>query len=412
MKNKIIELIFKEIKRQEENIVLIASENYASPKVLKIMGTPLSNKYAEGYPFKRYYGGCEFVDQIEEIAIEKLKKLFNAEHANVQPHSGTQANLAVYFAFLKPGDKILSMSLSHGGHLSHGHKVNIVGKYYQIFNYYVRKEDETIDYDYIRDIAKREKPKMIICGYSAYPRKIDFKKFREIADEVEAYILADIAHITGIIAAGFHENPFPYADVVTGTTHKTLRGPRGGFILSKKEFKDRIDKALFPGTQGGPLMHVIAAKAMCFEEALKDDFKIYIEQVLKNSKKLAEVLKEKGLRVVSGGTDTHLSLIDLKNIGMTGKEAEEVLGKAGIVVNKNTIPFDEKPPTITSGIRIGSPCVTTRGMKEKEMEIIANWIYEILSSRDEKKIKGIKEEVLKLTSEFPIYREGFNYLKE
>ncbi len=408
--NEIYELIKKEIKRQEENLILIASENHASPHVLKTMGTPLSNKYAEGYPFKRYYGGCEVVDEIEHIAIERLKKLFNAEHANVQPHSGTQANLAVYLALLKPGDTILSMKLPHGGHLSHGHKVNAAGKYYRVVQYGVRKDTETIDFDQVRDIAKRERPKIIICGYSAYPRQIDFKTFREIADEVGAYLLADIAHITGIVATGFHPNPFPYAHVVTGTTHKTLRGPRGGFILSTKELAEKIDKALFPGMQGGPLMHVIAAKAVCFKEAMEPEFKTYIEQVIKNSRKLADVLKEKGLRIVSGGTDTHLSLIDLRPLGITGKEAEDLLGIAGIVVNKNTITFDEKPPTITSGIRIGSPCVTTRGMKEKEMEVIANYIYEVISSRSEDKAKEIKQKVKELTDKFPIYKDSFNDL--
>jgi len=405
---EIYELIKKEIKRQEENLILIASENYASCHVLKVMGTPLSNKYAEGYPFKRYYGGCEIIDEIEHIAIERLKKLFNAEHANVQPHSGTQANLSVYLALLKPGDTILSMKLPHGGHLSHGHKVNAAGKYYRCVQYGVRKDTETIDFDEVRDIAKKEKIKIIVCGYSAYPRKIDFKTFREIADEVGAYLLADIAHITGIIAAGFHPNPFPYAHVVTGTTHKTLRGPRGGFILTTKELAQKIDKAVFPGMQGGPLEHVIAAKAVCFKEAMEPAFKDYINEVIKNSKKLAEVLKEKGLRIVSGGTDTHLSLIDLRPIGITGKEAEDLLGIAGIVVNKNTVPFDERPPTITSGIRIGSPCVTTRGMKEKEMEIIAEWIYEIISSKNEKKAKQIREKVKELTKKFPIYDNCFD----
>jgi len=405
---EIYELVKKEIKRQEENLILIASENHASPHVLKVMGTPLSNKYAEGYPFKRYYGGCEIVDEIEHIAIERLKKLYNADHANVQPHSGTQANLSVYLALLKPGDTILSMKLPHGGHLSHGHKVNAAGKYYRVVQYGVRKDTETIDFDEVRDIAKKEKPKIIVCGYSAYPRQIDFKTFREIADEVGAYLLADIAHISGIVATGFHPNPFPHAHVVTGTTHKTLRGPRGGFILTTEELAQKIDKAVFPGMQGGPLEHVIAAKAVCFREAMEPEFKDYIDQVIKNSRKLAEVLKEKGLRIVSGGTDTHLSLIDLRPIGITGKEAEDLLGIAGIVVNKNTIPFDEKPPTITSGIRIGSPCVTTRGMKEEEMEMIAEWIYEVISSKSEEKAKQIREKVRELTKKFPVYDNYFD----
>ncbi|MEO0262788.1 MAG: serine hydroxymethyltransferase [candidate division WOR-3 bacterium] len=402
---EIYSLIEEELKRQRENIILIASENHAPLKVLYPMGTWLSNKYAEGYPYKRYYGGCEVMDKIEEIAIERLKKLFNAEHANVQPHSGTQANLAVYLALLNTGDTILSMELSHGGHLSHGHPVNASGIYYNIVRYGVNKETETIDFDQVRDLAKKHRPKIIVCGYSAYPRIIDFKKFREICDEVGAYLMADIAHITGLVATGVHPNPFPYADVVTGTTHKTLRGPRGGFILCKKEFAKKIDKAVFPGTQGGPLMHVIASKAICFKEAMKEEFKIYCEQVIKNSKKLAETLKEKGARIVSGGTDTHLSLIDLRPLNITGKEAEDLLGMAGIVVNKNTIPFDDKPPAITSGIRIGSPCVTTRGMKEKEMEIIANFIYEVITKKDEETIKRIRKEVYEFLKNFPLYEE-------
>lgn len=402
---EIYSLIEEELKRQRENIILIASENHAPLQVLYPMGTWLSNKYAEGYPYKRYYGGCEVMDKIEEIAIERLKKLFNAEHANVQPHSGTQANLAVYLALLKQGDTILSMELSHGGHLSHGHPVNASGIYYNIIRYGVNKETETIDFDQVRDLAKKHRPKIIVCGYSAYPRIIDFKKFREICDEIGAYLIADIAHITGLVATGVHPNPFPYADVVTGTTHKTLRGPRGGFILCKKELAKKIDKAVFPGTQGGPLMHVIASKAICFKEAMKEEFKLYCEQVVKNSKKLAETLKEKGARIVSGGTDTHLSLIDLRPLNITGKEAEDLLGKAGIVVNKNTIPFDDKPPTITSGIRIGSPCVTTRGMKEKEMEIIADFIYEVITKKDEETIKRIRKEVYEFLRNFPLYEE-------
>ncbi|MEN3045062.1 MAG: serine hydroxymethyltransferase [Candidatus Hydrothermales bacterium] len=411
MKNfdfEIYELVKKEIKRQEENIILIASENYASYNVLRIMGTPLSNKYAEGYPFKRYYGGCEVIDEIEHIAIERLKKLFNAEHANVQPHSGTQANLACYLALLKEQDKILSMKLPHGGHLSHGHSVSAAGKYYKVIQYGVRKDTETIDFDEVRELAKKEKPKIIVCGYSAYPRQIDFKTFREIADEVGAYLLADIAHITGLVAAGFHPNPFPYAHIVTGTTHKTLRGPRGGFILTTKEFAEKIDKAVFPGTQGGPLEHVIAAKAVCFKEASEPEFKEYINQVIKNSRKLASVLSDKGLRIVSGGTDTHLSLIDLKTLEITGKQAEDLLNIAGIVVNKNTIPFDDKPPTVTSGIRIGSPCVTTRGMKEKEMEYIGELIFEVLSSKSESKAREIKKKVVELTENFPVYGNIFD----
>jgi glycine hydroxymethyltransferase len=401
---EIYNLLSEELKRQRENIILIASENHAPIHVLYPMGTWLSNKYAEGYPYKRYYGGCEVMDRIEEIAIERLKKLFNAEHANVQPHSGTQANLAVYLALLNTGDTILSMELSHGGHLSHGHPVNASGIYYNVVRYGVNKETETIDFDQVRDLAKKHRPKIIVCGYSAYPRIIDFKKFREIADEVGAYLMADIAHITGLVAANVHPNPFPYADVVTGTTHKTLRGPRGGFILCKKEFAKKIDKAVFPGTQGGPLMHVIASKAICFKEAMKEEFKRYCEQIVKNSKRLAEKLKEKGARIVSGGTDTHLSLIDLRPLNITGKDAEELLGKAGIVVNKNTIPFDEKPPTITSGIRVGTPCVTTRGMKEKEMDKIAEFIYEVIT-KGEKVVEKIRKEVREFLKNFPLYEE-------
>lgn len=402
---EIYNLIQRELERQRNNIILIASENHTPIEILSPMGTWLSNKYAEGYPYKRYYGGCEVMDEIEEIARERLKKLFNAEHANVQPHAGTQANLAVYLALLKPGDTILSMELSHGGHLSHGHPVNASGIYYNVVRYGVRRDTETIDFDQVRDLAKKYNPRMIVCGYSAYPRIIDFKTFKEIADEVGAYLLADIAHIAGLIAGGVHPNPFPYADVVTGTTHKTLRGPRGGFILCKREFAKNIDKAVFPGIQGGPLMHVIASKAVCFKEAMTDRFKKYAEQIVKNSKRLAEELRKRGARIVSGGTDNHLSLIDLRPLNITGKEAEDLLGRAGIVVNKNTIPFDEKPPTITSGIRIGTPCITTRGMKEEDMEKIAEFIYEVIIKRDENTIKRIRNETLEFLKKFPLYEK-------
>ena len=399
---EVMETIELELKRQQEHIELIASENFVSPQVMEAMGSYMTNKYAEGYPGKRYYGGCEFVDKVEDIARERLKKLFNAEHANVQPHSGSNANLGVYFAILKPGDKVLGMDLSQGGHLTHGSPVNISGTYFNFVSYGVDKETEMIDYDQVREIALREKPKLIVAGASAYPRTIDFKKFREIADEVGAYLMVDMAHIAGLVAAGLHPNPVPYSDFVTTTTHKTLRGPRGGAILCKKEYAKQIDKSIFPGIQGGPLMHVIAAKAVCFGEALKDEFKEYQQQVVKNAKVLAESLKEKGYRLVSGGTDNHLILIDVRSKGLTGKEAEVLLEEVNITTNKNTIPFDPEKPTVTSGIRIGTPAVTTRGMKEEEMKKIAELIDRALDeniSRDE-----IKEEVLDLCSRFPLYK--------
>ncbi len=399
---EVMKAIELEINRQEEHIELIASENFVSIPVMEAMGSHLTNKYAEGYPGKRYYGGCEFVDQVEDIARERLKKLFGAEHVNVQPHSGANANLGVYFAILKPGDKVLGMDLSQGGHLTHGSPVNISGTYFNFVSYGVDKETEMIDYDQVREIALREKPKLIVAGASAYPRIIDFKKFREIADEVGAYLMVDMAHIAGLVAAGLHPNPVPYSDFVTTTTHKTLRGPRGGAILCKKEYAKQIDKAIFPGIQGGPLMHVIAAKAVCFGEALKDEFKEYQKQVVKNAKVLAESLKEKGYRLVSGGTDNHLILIDVRSKGLTGKKAEELLEQVNITTNKNTIPFDPEKPTVTSGIRIGTPAVTTRGMKEEEMKKIAELIDRALDeniSRDE-----IKKEVLELCSRFPLYK--------
>jgi len=399
---EVMKAIELEINRQEEHIELIASENFVSIPVMEAMGSHLTNKYAEGYPGKRYYGGCEFVDQVEDIARERLKKLFGAEHVNVQPHSGANANLGVYFAILKPGDKVLGMDLSQGGHLTHGSPVNISGTYFNFVSYGVDKETEMIDYDQVREIALREKPKLIVAGASAYPRTIDFKKFREIADEVGAYLMVDMAHIAGLVAAGLHPNPVPYSDFVTTTTHKTLRGPRGGAILCKKEYAKQIDKSIFPGIQGGPLMHVIAAKAVCFGEALKDEFKEYQKQIVKNAKVLAESLKEKGYRLVSGGTDNHLILIDVRSKGLTGKEAEVLLEEVNITTNKNTIPFDPEKPTVTSGIRIGTPAVTTRGMKEEEMKKIAELIDRALDeniSRDE-----IKEEVLDLCSRFPLYK--------
>ncbi|NLY77310.1 MAG: serine hydroxymethyltransferase [Tissierellia bacterium] len=399
---EVMKTIELEINRQQEHIELIASENFVSLQVMEAMGSHMTNKYAEGYPGKRYYGGCDYVDQVEDIARERLKKLFNAEHANVQPHSGSNANLGVYFAFLKPGDKVLGMDLSQGGHLTHGSPVNISGSYYNFVSYGVDKETEMIDYDQVREIALKEKPKMIVAGASAYPRTIDFKKFREIADEVGAYLMVDMAHIAGLVAAGLHPNPVPYADFVTTTTHKTLRGPRGGAILCKAEYAKQIDKAIFPGIQGGPLMHVIAAKAVCFGEALKDEFKTYQQQVIKNAKALADSLKEKGYRLISGGTDNHLILIDVRSKGLTGKKAEELLEAVNITTNKNTIPFDPEKPTVTSGIRIGTPAVTTRGMKEEEMKRIAELMDLALDGKED--VEKIREKVLELCAQFPLYK--------
>jgi len=403
---EIFEAIYKEIKRQHENLELIASENFVSRAVLSSLGTPLTNKYAEGYPGKRYYGGCEFVDIAEELARERAKKLFNAEHANVQPHSGTQANMAVYFAVLKPGDTILSMELSHGGHLSHGSPVSFSGKLYNVVYYGVKKDTEIIDFDMVRDLARKHKPKLIVTGYSAYPRKIDFEKFREIADEVGSYLMADIAHIAGLVATGFHPSPVNTADFVTSTTHKTLRGPRGAFILTKEKYKKIIDKAVFPGTQGGPLMHVIASKAVCFKEAMSEEFKNYQEQIVKNAKALANTLKEEGARLVSGGTDNHLMLVDLRPFKITGKKAERILGSVNITVNKNTIPFDPEKPFVASGIRLGTPALTTRGMKEEEMKIVGKLIARVLKNPENESIlNGVKKEVLSLCERFPLYPE-------
>ncbi|HDH63465.1 MAG TPA: serine hydroxymethyltransferase [Firmicutes bacterium] len=404
--SEIFEAIYKEIKRQHENLELIASENFVSRAVLSSLGTPLTNKYAEGYPGKRYYGGCEFVDIAEELARERAKKLFNAEHANVQPHSGTQANMAVYFAVLKPSDTILSMELSHGGHLSHGSPVSFSGKLYNVVYYGVKKDTEIIDFDMVRDLARKHKPKLIVTGYSAYPRKIDFEKFREIADEVGAYLMADIAHIAGLVATGFHPSPVNTADFVTSTTHKTLRGPRGAFILTKEKYKKIIDKAVFPGTQGGPLMHVIASKAVCFKEAMSEEFKNYQEQIVKNAKALANTLKEEGARLVSGGTDNHLMLVDLRPFKITGKKAERILGSVNITVNKNTIPFDPEKPFVASGIRLGTPALTTRGMKEEEMKIVGKLIARVLKNpENESVLNEVKKEVLSLCERFPLYPE-------
>ena len=397
---EIYDAIMKEEVRQNEKIELIASENFTSKAVMEAMGSVFTNKYAEGYPGRRYYGGCENVDVAENLAIERAKKLFGAEHANVQPHSGAQANMTVYFSVLNPGDTILGMNLAHGGHLTHGSPVNFSGKLYNIVPYGV---DETgyIDYAELRRIALECKPKMIVAGASAYPRIIDFAMFRKIADEVGAYLMVDMAHIAGLVAAGLHPSPVPYADFVTTTTHKTLRGPRGGMILCKEKYAKALDKALFPGIQGGPLMHVIAGKAVALKEALSDDFKEYQLQIIKNAKVLADELVSRGYKLVSGGTDNHLILVDLSEKGITGKDAEALLDRVGITVNKNAIPFDTQKPNITSGIRIGTPAMTTRGMKEEEMKEIARLIDMALSGVDE---SNVAEDVLKLTSRFPLYR--------
>jgi len=408
---EVYEAIKNEFLRQENNLELIASENHASWRVLVTMGQVMSNKYAEGYPGRRYYGGCEYVDVVENLAIERAKQLFGAEFANVQPHSGTQANMAVYLAELQPCDTIMGMDLSHGGHLSHGSPVNFSGLYFKVVHYGVDRETETIDFDQVRSLAKRHRPKLIVVGASAYPRIIDFQKFREIADEVGARLLVDIAHIAGLVAAGVHPSPVPVAEYVTTTTHKTLRGPRGGMIMGKKEYEKKINSRVFPGTQGGPMMHVIAAKAVAFKEAMTEEFRKYQEQIVKNAKALAERLMEKGYRLVSGGTDNHLMLVDLTNKGITGKQAEEALGMANITVNKNTIPFETRSPFDPSGIRIGTPAVTTRGMKEEEMRLIADYIDEVLTNiNDEEKIRKVGEKVKALCEEFPIYREVIEQL--
>ncbi len=400
---EIYEIMRHEIDRQRTKLNLIASENYASRAVLQAQGSVMTNKYAEGYPGKRYYGGCEFVDAAENLAIDRAKKLFKAEHINVQPHSGSQANMAVYFAMLKYGDTIMSMDLSHGGHLSHGSPVNFSGKLYKIVPYGVSRETRTIDYDELSKIAKEHKPKIIVSGASAYPREIDFKRFREIADDVGAFLLSDIAHIAGLVVAGVHCDPIPYSDFVTTTTHKTLRGPRGGMIMCREEYAKDIDKTVFPGIQGGPLMHVIAAKAVAFKEAMSREFNDYQKQILKNAKKIAGELMIRGNELVSGGTDNHLMLVDLTPLGITGKEAEAKLVEAGIILNKNTIPFETKSPFITSGIRIGTPAATTRGMKEKEMIIIADAIDEVIRNiNDANKIKEVKRTILDLCNQFPI----------
>ena len=398
---EIYDVIVKETNRQRDKIELIASENFVSKAVMEAMGSQLTNKYAEGYPGKRYYGGCEEVDVAENLAIDRLKKIFEADHANVQPHSGANANLGVCFAVLKPGDTVLGMNLSHGGHLTHGSHVNISGVYYNFASYGVDETTQMIDYSKLREIAIESKPKLIVAGASAYSRAIDFKKFREIADEVDALLLVDMAHIAGLVAVGLHQNPCEYADFVTTTTHKTLRGPRGGAILCKEKHAKMIDKAIFPGIQGGPLMHVIAAKAVAFKEALEPEFYDYQKQVLKNAKKLEEVLTLNGFNLVSGGTDNHLLLIDLRNKNLTGKKVEKALDEIGITTNKNTIPFDPKSPFVTSGIRIGTPAVTTRGMKETEMEEIVEIMALIINDADKK--EEAKKRVKELCAKFKIY---------
>lgn len=400
----IYEVFQQELNRQRTHLELIASENFVDEGVLEAAGSILTNKYAEGYPARRYYGGCEYVDVAENLAIERAKKLFGAEHANVQPHSGSQANAAVYFAMLQPGDTILGMSLDHGGHLTHGSPVNFSGKNYHFVSYGVSAETGYIDYDQVREQALKHKPKMIVAGYSAYTRVLDFDKFRQIADEVGAYLMVDIAHIAGLVATGVHPSPVPVADFVTTTTHKTLRGPRGGMILCKEQYAKQIDKAIFPGTQGGPLMHIIAAKAVAFELALQPEFKTYCEQIVKNAKALSAGLTENGIRLVSGGTDNHLMLIDLRGTGKTGKEAEKLLHAANITTNKNAIPFDPEKPFVTSGIRIGTPAVTTRGMKEDEMKQIAGFIAQVIQ-QGEQAVPEVKEKVIALCKNFPLYED-------
>lgn len=398
--------IDSEVRRQHEGLELIASENFVSEAVLDAMGSVFTNKYAEGYPGKRYYGGCEYADVVENLARDRAKKLFGAEHANVQPHSGSTANMEAYGAILKPGDTILGLNLAHGGHLTHGHHLNFSGKTYKIVPYGVTKEAETIDYDELEQIAEREHPKLIIGGGSAYPRIIDFARMRQIADKVGALFLVDMAHFAGLVAGGAHPSPVPHAHVVTTTTHKTLRGPRAGMILSKQEFAAAIDKEVFPGDQGGPLVHIVAAKAVCFHEAMQPSFKDYAQQIIVNAKVLAQTLQQEGFRIISGGTDTHLMLVDVFSAGMLGSEAEKALGEAGITVNKNAIPFDTNPPMKPSGVRLGSPACTTRGMKEGEFRQIGRWIAEALRHRTEAdKLGRIRKQVNELADTFPLYPE-------
>jgi glycine hydroxymethyltransferase len=398
--------IDNETRRQHEGLELIASENFVSEAVLEAMGSVFTNKYAEGYPGKRYYGGCEFADVVENLARDRAKQLFGAEHANVQPHAGSQANMAAYAAIIQPGDTVLGLNLAHGGHLTHGHHLNFSGKTYKIVPYGVTKETETIDYDDLERLAEQERPKLIIGGGSAYPRIIDFVRMRQIADKVGAFYVVDMAHFAGLVAGGVHPSPVPHAHIVTSTTHKTLRGPRAGMILSKQEFAAAIDKVVFPGMQGGPLVHIIAAKAVCFREALQPTFREYARQIVANAKVLAEVLAAEGFRIISGGTDTHLMLVDVFSKGMLGSEAEKALGEAGITVNKNAIPFDTNPPMKPSGIRIGTPALTTRGMKENEMRQVGRWIAEALNNRTDAAVLGrIRRQVLELADAFPLYAE-------
>ncbi|HII4513129.1 serine hydroxymethyltransferase [Clostridium perfringens] len=399
---QIAHLVQKEKERQENSIELIASENFVSKAVMEAMGSYLTNKYAEGYPSKRYYGGCHVVDEVEDLARERVKKLFGAEHANVQPHSGSQANMAVYFSILEPGDTVLGMDLSHGGHLTHGSPVNFSGRLFNFVSYGVDKETETINYENVRELALKHKPKLIVAGASAYSRIIDFKTLREIADEVGAYLMVDIAHIAGLVATGLHPSPVPYADFVTSTTHKTLRGPRGGLILCKEKFAKALDKNIFPGIQGGPLMHIIAAKAVCFKEALEPSFKTYMEQVVKNARVLAEALESYGFKLVSNGTDNHLILVDLTNKDITGKDAEILLDSIGITLNKNTVPNETRSPFVTSGVRIGTPAITTRGFKEEEMKEIASIINDAIKEKDGD-LEPLRARVKTLCAKYPLY---------
>lgn len=401
---EIYDLVREEIAREEQSLILIASENYVDQDILEAQGCVLTNKYAEGYPAKRYYSGCRYLDEIESIAIDRAKRLFGAEHANVQPHSGSAANMAVFYAALNVGDTVLGMDMAHGGHLTHGAKVSFSGKFYRAVGYRISGEGETLDYDEIRDIALREKPRLIIAGASAYPRVLDFPRFREMADEVGAYLMVDMAHIAGLIAAGCHPSPVEYADFVTTTTHKTLRGPRGGLVLCKKEYARAIDSAVFPGIQGGPLMHVVAAKAVALKNAMTQEFREYQRQIIANAKCLCAAMEKRGYRVVSGGTDNHLFLMDLSGKGITGKDAQEALESSGVMVNKNLIPFDRKSPNVTSGIRIGTPAVTTRGMKEGEMEVIAGIMDRVLTSIGDDAVQSsVKQDVKALCKRFPFY---------
>ena len=402
----IADAIDRERARQNEGLELIASENFVSTAVMEAAGSVMTNKYAEGYPGKRYYGGCEFVDVAESLAISRAKALFGAEHANVQPHSGAQANMSVYLTLLKPGDTVLGMNLAHGGHLTHGHPLNFSGKLYTIVPYGVRKDDERIDYDELDQLAQQHKPKMIIAGASAYPRVFDFARMADIARRAAAPLMVDMAHIAGLVAAGVHPTPVPHADVVTTTTHKTLRGPRGGMVLCREQYAKDLDRTVFPGVQGGPLMHIIAAKAVCFKEAATPEFAVYQKQIVTNAARLAAALRSSGFRIVSGGTDNHIVLVDVFSKGITGKVAEAALGQAGITVNKNAIPFDQNPPMVASGIRLGSPAVTTRGMGEKEMDLIADYITRVLASPENAGAQAmIKAEIEQLCRKFPLYPE-------